>query len=86
MLSNWTPADATSWRQWLNRPTGIKWLEHVRANLPKVKALTKESAWIDAVRKQGAEDLLEFQISLIESSEMPKNEETEFVRFDKEGD
>ena len=58
----------------------------MRGLIPKVKAVTKESAWIQAVEKQGAENLLQGFLALAEFAEAELVEGRDYVDLTKEGD
>jgi hypothetical protein len=63
MVDDWSNADATSVRTFLAQPVGQKWLRRIRANIPKIRAKKIETVTLEAVEKQGAEDLYEFMLS-----------------------
>jgi hypothetical protein len=85
MQVNWEPADEAWLRNILGQPSGRKLVEELRNLIPKVKALTKESAWIQAVEKQGAENLFNKFLALADSApaEYRDNEALDLTR---EGD
>ncbi len=67
-MSNWNTDDEAWLRNLLSQPSGQKLVTELRNLIPKVKAVTKESAWIQAVEKQGAENFFEKFLSLSVSS------------------
>lgn len=76
MQVNWEPADEAWLRNIFSQPSGRKLIEQMRNLIPKVKAVTKESAWIQAVEKQGAENLFDKFLLLAESAPMEHREIT----------
>ena len=86
MVIEWDRSDATWLRTQLNQPTGQKLLKILKSSVPKIKALNKESAWISAVEKQGAENLLEIFFNLAEDKTPDLKEGVDIVDLTKEGD
>ena len=86
MLLDWSREDSSWLRQVLSQPSGQKLVEVLRGLIPKVKSVTKENAWIQAVEKQGAENLFEKFIALSRLEAPDTNEGTESVDLTQEGD
>lgn len=85
-MTEWTRADSAWLRNLLSQPSGSKLVAALRTMIPKVTTLTKESAWISAVKKQGAEDFLDSFISLAELPPPEGEDQPDYVDLTKEGD
>jgi hypothetical protein len=84
--SNWNAADATTVRTWLRTPTGIKLLKEITKRIPKIKASNKEEAFMESLKKQGAEDIVEYLQSLYGDIEPELIEGRDFIDLTKETD
>lgn len=84
--NEWTRADATSLRTLLSQPTGQKLVRLMRYQIPKITASDIGKATLEAVRKQGAEDLFDFFLSKAEDYEMASTNAFAAVDLSEEGD
>jgi competence protein ComGF len=79
--------DDTAWlRNMLGQPSGQKLIVTLRGMIPKIKSMTKESAWVAAVEKQGQETMLEKFLDLAEFQESNSIGEFDYVDLTKEKD
>ena len=86
-MYNWTREDGTWLRNVLSQPSGQRLLESLRSMVPKIKATTKESAWIQAMQKQGEENMLEKFVALAYMDDpISRNEGAQSLDLTKEGD
>jgi hypothetical protein len=85
-MTDWTREDSAWLRNLLSQPSGNKLVAEMRGLIPKVKTLTKESAWISAVEKQGAENFLEAFLRLADLPAPDSKDQPEYIDLTKEGD
>lgn len=81
----WDAADASYIRRALMQPTGQKFLRMVKGAIPRVTATKLEQVQIEALKKQGAEDLYDFLLSLGGDVEPSMVEGRDFVDLTREG-
>ena len=81
----WDAADIAYIRNIFSQPSGKKFLELIKRGIPRVTATKMEEVGIEALKKQGAEDLLVHIESLI-YAEPQLQEGVDFVNLAKEGD
>jgi len=88
MLRNeeWTAADASYIRRTLMQPIGQKFLRLLKASIPRITATKLEQVQIEALKKQGAEDMYENIMKLSGDIQPDLIEGTDFVDLTKEGD
>lgn len=87
MLNNltWEAADAAYLRNIFSQPSGQKFLQVVKAAIPRVTATKLEEVSIEALKKQGAEDLYDAMTSL--ANVQPELEAgKDYVDLTREGD
>ena len=84
--NDWTQPDVTSLRTLLGQPTGQKLLKRLRSSIPRITSDDINKATLEAVRKQGAEDLYDFLLSHID--EIPSSQDSIIAPVDltREGD
>ena len=85
-MTDWNNDDSAWLRNLLSQPSGQKLLVAMRQMIPRVKTITKESAWISAVEKQGAEDFLASFLGLAELTAPNNREQPDYIDLTKEGD
>lgn len=85
MVVTWDRNDSAWLRNILSQPSGRKLVDALRTFVPRIKAVNKETAWIQAVEKQGAEDIIDKFLSLATLQE-PELQEVEGIDLTKEGD
>ena len=85
-MANWSVDDTLWLRNLLSQPSGQKLIAELRSMLPKIKAQTRESAWIQAVEKQGEESMLDKLLGLAHLDEPTLKEGKDYIDLNKEGD
>lgn len=83
---DWSAADAQYIRNFFGQPTGQKFLRILRAHIPKVRAVKLEEVQIEALKKQGAEDLYDVIIEKAGDIQPEYHEGRDWVDLSKEGD
>lgn len=68
------------------QPTGQKYLRLIKQAIPKITGTKIEQVQIEALKKQGAEDLYEYMLNLGGDIEPDAVEGRDFVDLNKEGD
>lgn len=86
MQLDWSAADAQYIRNVFSQPTGQKFLRILRAHIPKVRAVKLEEVQIEALKKQGAEDLYDVIIDKAGDVQPEYQEGRDWVDLNKEGD
>jgi hypothetical protein len=84
-MREWSAADATYIRTVFSQPTGRLFLDIIKKAVPKIKAQNMEEVAVEALKKQGAEDIITFIESMIEGPAIEMNE-TQQVDLTAEGD
>lgn len=85
-MIEWNAADATYIRTVFNQPTGLKFLALVKAGIPKIRATKLEEVSVEALKKQGAEDLYTHIETMIEGPPPELREGVDIVDLTIEGD
>jgi hypothetical protein len=67
-MTEWKREDVVWLRNLLGQPSGKTLIDTLRSRIPKIKSLTKEGSWVEAVKKQGYEEMLDVFLSLSEFS------------------
>lgn len=87
MLDNdWSSADAVMLRQLFAQHTGQKLLRRLRAKIPRVTSKQMEQATLEAVEKQGAENIYNFLVEHADEVEVNFRDAFAPVDLTKEGD
>lgn len=84
--AKWDPADAAYLRNIFSQPSGQRFLQQIKRAIPRVSVTDNmEKVGIEALKKQGAEDLFEFILGL-GNMEPDLVEGRDYVDLTKEGD
>lgn len=82
----WDASDVAWLKSQLNTPSGKKLVSLMKASIPKIKSMTKETAWVMACEKQGQETMYETFLSFAEHGEPELREGTDFRDMSLEKD
>jgi hypothetical protein len=85
-ITEWKASEASYIRNVFTQPTGLKFLRLIKQAIPRVTATKLEEVSIEALKKQGAEDLYNYMQSLTGEIEPDLVEGRDFIDLTKEGD
>jgi hypothetical protein len=86
VAQEWDAADAQYIRTFFSQPTGRKFLRLVQSSIPKVRATKLEEVQIEALKKQGAEDIVDVILNMTGDIEPEFKEGRDWVDLTQEGD
>jgi hypothetical protein len=83
---DWLASNANEWRRFLAQSTGLKVLDYARNNTPQISSKEMEAVALEAYRKQGWEECLDFLLRLTEPPVGPDEQGIDHVDIAGEPD